>query len=39
MKTVGCQSMVDEIKYLLVKHPQASHQTQAIMDEQWRKLF
>lgn len=39
MKVVGCQSMVDEIKYLLVKHPQASHQTQAMMDEQWRKLF
>lgn len=39
MKTVGCQSMVDEIKYVLVKHPQASHQTQAAMDEQWRKLF
>lgn len=39
MKTVGCQSMVDAIKYLLVKHPQASHQTQAAMDEQWQKLF
>ena len=39
MKIVGCQSMVDEIKYLLVKHPQASHQTQSTMDEQWRKLF
>lgn len=31
--------MVDEIKYLLVKHPQASHHDQATMDEQWRKLF
>ncbi len=39
MKIVGCQSMVDEIKYVLVKHPQASHQTQAAIDEQWRKLF
>lgn len=39
MKGVGCQSMVDEIKYVLVKHPQASHQNQANMDEQWRKLF
>lgn len=39
MKIVGSQSMVDELKYVLVKHPQASHQTQAIMDEQWRKLF
>lgn len=39
MKDVGCQSMVDEVKFLLVKHPQASHQTQARMDEQWRTLF
>lgn len=39
MQRVGCQSMVDEIKYVLVKHPQASHQNQATMDEQWRKLF
>jgi arginine deiminase len=39
MKDIGCQSMVDEIKFLLLKHPQASHQTQASMDEQWRKLF
>lgn len=39
MKLVGSQSMVDELKYVLVKHPQASHQTQAMMDEQWRKLF
>jgi len=39
MKSVGCQSMVDEIKYVLVKHPQASHQNQANMDEQWRPLF
>ncbi|MEZ4729581.1 MAG: arginine deiminase family protein [Caldilineaceae bacterium] len=39
MKYVGCQSMVDEIKYLLVKRPQVSHQNQANMDEQWRKLF
>ncbi|MCE7988205.1 MAG: amidinotransferase [Caldilinea sp. CFX5] len=31
--------MVDEIKYVLVKHPHTSHQTQAAMDEQWRKLF
>ena len=39
MNGVGCQSMVDEIKVMLVKHPQASHQNQANMDEQWRKLF
>ena len=39
MNGVGCQSMVDEIKFVVVKHPQASHQSQAKMDEQWRKLF
>lgn len=36
--TVGCQSMVDEIKFCLLKHPHDSHQSQANMDAQWRAL-
>lgn len=39
MNRIGCQSMVDEIRYVVMKHPQASHQSQAQIDEQWRQLF
>ena len=39
MNGVGCQSMVEEIRVVLVKHPRASHQNQGNMDKQWHKLF
>ncbi len=35
---VGCQSMVDPLRYVLVKHPRDSHIDQAITDDQWRRL-
>lgn len=38
MKMVGCQSMVDPIRFVLLKHPNASHIDQATMDAQWRTL-
>ena len=35
---VGSQSMVDELKFVLVKHPRASHGSQAQVDAQWQAL-
>ncbi len=38
MKKYGCQSMVDEIQFLLLKHPRDSHISQQNVDAQWRDL-
>jgi arginine deiminase len=38
MRTVGSQSMVDELKYLIVKHPRDSHIDQDHVDAQWQEL-
>jgi arginine deiminase len=39
MHAFGSQSMVDELKYVIVKHPRQSHIDQARVDAQWRSLF
>ncbi|MCB0091973.1 MAG: hypothetical protein KDE54_28985 [Caldilineaceae bacterium] len=39
MQNFGCQSMVDELKFVVLKHPQTSHVDQATVDTQWRDLF
>jgi arginine deiminase len=39
MRTLGSQSMVDELKYVIVKHPRDSHVDQDHVDAQWRQLF
>jgi arginine deiminase len=39
MRSFGSQSMVDELKYVIVKHPRQSHIDQARVDAQWRSLF
>lgn len=39
MLAFGSQSMVDELKYVIVKHPQQSHVDQARVDAQWQSLF
>jgi arginine deiminase len=39
MRAFGSQSMVDELKYVIVKHPRQSHVDQARVDAQWRSLF
>ncbi len=38
MQTYGCQSMVDEIKLVLLKHPRDTHIDQATIDAQWKSL-
>jgi arginine deiminase len=38
MRSVGSQSMVDELKYLIVKHPRDSHVDQDHVDAQWQDL-
>lgn len=35
----GCQSMVDEIKRVLLKHPHQSHVSRSTIDDEWQKLF
>ncbi|MBX3002178.1 MAG: hypothetical protein KF893_26880 [Caldilineaceae bacterium] len=39
MHAFGSQSMVDELKYVIVKHPRQSHIDQATVDAQWQALF
>ncbi|MEZ4707453.1 MAG: arginine deiminase family protein [Caldilineaceae bacterium] len=39
MQSFGCQSMVDELKFVVLKHPLNSHAAQATIDAQWRDLF
>lgn len=39
MTNYGSQSMVDELKFVLLKDPTQSHIDQANMDTQWEKLF
>jgi arginine deiminase len=39
MRSFGSQSMVDELKYVIVKHPHQSHVDQARVDAQWQSLF
>jgi arginine deiminase len=39
MRSFGSQSMVDELKYVIVKHPHQSHIDQARVDAQWQALF
>ena len=39
MNNYGCQSMVDEIKFVLLKHPKDSHISQQNIDTQWQELF
>lgn len=39
MNKIGSQSMVDELKFVLVKEPTASHVDQAHIDAQWQQLF
>ncbi len=36
---VGSQSMIDELKFVLLKHPADSHIDQAHVDAQWQDLF
>ena len=38
MRTVGSQSMVDELKFVVMKRPQDSHRGQAAIDDQWQNL-
>lgn len=38
MRTVGSQSMIDELKFVVMKRPQDSHQNQATIDSQWQGL-
>lgn len=37
-RAVGSQSMIDELKFVVMKRPQDSHQGQATIDAQWQKL-
>ncbi|MEM7539852.1 MAG: arginine deiminase family protein [Chloroflexota bacterium] len=39
MKHYGSQSMVSDLKLVLLKHPQHSHLSQHNMDAQWQSLF
>ena len=39
MQTYGCQSMVNEIKLVLLKHPRDAHLDQATIDNQWESLY
>jgi len=39
MKTYGCQSMVGEIKGMLIKSPRQAFLNQATVDSQWQDLF
>ncbi|RLT42082.1 MAG: amidinotransferase [Chloroflexi bacterium] len=38
MRAVGSQSMIDELKFVVLKRPQASHRDQATIDDQWQGL-
>ncbi|MBI1295215.1 amidinotransferase [bacterium] len=38
MRPIGSQSMVDELNYVIVKHPRHSHVDQANVDAQWQAL-
>lgn len=38
MQHYGSQSMVDELKFVLLKHPDQSHINQASIDSQWERL-
>ena len=38
MRSVGSQSMIDELKFVVMKRPQASHRDQATIDAQWQAL-
>ena len=38
MRAVGSQSMIDELKFVVLKRPQDSHQDQATIDGQWQNL-
>ena len=38
MRSVGSQSMIDELKFVVMKRPQASHRDQATIDGQWQGL-
>jgi len=38
MRTVGSQSMIDELKFVVMKRPQDSHRDQAAIDGQWQEL-
>ncbi len=38
MRTVGSQSMIDELKFVVMKRPQDSHRNQAAIDSQWQGL-
>lgn len=39
MKTYGCQSMIGEIKGVLLKSPREAYVDQSTIDSQWRELF
>lgn len=38
MRAVGSQSMIDELKFVVMKRPQDSHREQAAIDAQWQSL-
>ncbi len=38
MRSVGSQSMIDELKFMVMKRPQDSHGDQATIDGQWQGL-
>jgi arginine deiminase len=38
MRPIGSQSMVDELSYVIVKHPRHSHVDQDNVDDQWQAL-